>query len=235
MASKVQVAEIPSGGSEPKGKAGPPPSKSDFPATPAQSAEKVQQDKLGDTVKPEQHEASKLGGKPGELRELGGKPVTSEDAAHIAAAEAAAGKSTGAGSLAARAQSAAAANEREGAQGSQQTSKPSANGASKRDAPEALSDKPGERQADKKRDVTEPKVHYYKEKESKEEDEGGISYASALRRPKEEVEVERREEAERENGLRKWLVPGAVAVLVVGVAVVVVSAFSKNKQHSSRR
>jgi hypothetical protein len=234
MASKVKVADTPAGGPDLKQtRAAPPPDKSDFPATPAQSAQKVQQDKLDGTVLPSKEEASNIGGKPGESRELNGKPISAEDAAHIAAAETAAGKSTGAGSLAAKAQSAAAANERDGIRSSQQAQKPSA---PKQNAPEALSDTPEDRQADKKRGVTEPKVHYYKETEIKGEnkEEATRSYAAAVRRPKEEVEAEREEEAAKESGIRKWLVPGAVAVLVVGVGMVVVAALTKNKQHSSR-
>lgn len=61
MASKVKVADTPAGGPDLKQtRAAPPPDKSDFPATPAQSAQKVQQDKLDGTVLPSKEEGEIL-------------------------------------------------------------------------------------------------------------------------------------------------------------------------------
>jgi hypothetical protein len=55
----------------------------------------------------------KVGGKPGEVHEIRGKPIDQDDAARIQAAEMDAGHDIGKGSLGARAQAAAAFNQRE--------------------------------------------------------------------------------------------------------------------------
>jgi len=60
-----------------------------------------------------ENQRDKIGGKPGDVHEIRGKPIDQDDAARIQAAEMDAGHETGKGSLAARAQAAAAFNQRE--------------------------------------------------------------------------------------------------------------------------
>ncbi|GBG62938.1 hypothetical protein CBR_g34309 [Chara braunii] len=61
-----------------------------------------------------QQHGMEIGGKPGEKRDVAGKPITPEDASRIQQAETRLGHDTSKGSLSARAASAAAANVREG-------------------------------------------------------------------------------------------------------------------------